>query len=132
MPGMAAYGTPGSSRVPPALSIAAGSGCSWAGGGKGMAGVGTELLTSGGRARRKPVRSASARTTDGSGLRRGRPGVVRHELHVVLLGGGLHARELRDERRLVLGAGIGRRPHVLEEALEAAGEGAHHPGVLDD
>jgi hypothetical protein len=53
-------------------------------------------------------------------------------VHVVLLGGGLHPREVREERRLVFGRLVGRCAHVLEEALEPAGEGAHQPGVLDD
>ena len=54
-----------------------------------------------------------------------RPRVVRHELHLVLLGRGLHPREVRDERRLVGGAVVGQRPHVLEEPFETAG---HRPG----
>src|SRR4051794_34395039 len=125
---MAAYGTPSSRRVPPGPSIGAGSGRSCAGGGSGRAGVGTVLLTSGGRERSISALPASGRTKD---LSVG-PAVLRHELHVVLLGGRLHAREVRDERRLIRGGVVGLGAHVLEEPLEAAGEGAHHPGVLDD
>src|SRR3954451_9835456 len=109
MPGIAAYGTPRCTRTPPAPGCAGGIGSVWAGGGRGTGDVGTATTSA----------------------LRVRPVVVRREeLHVVLLSRGLHAREVGDERRLVLGRVVGLGAHVLEEPLEAAGQRAHHPGVL--
>ena len=46
------------------------------------------------------------------------------------LGRGLHAREVRDERRLVRRGVVRGLPHLLEEPLEAAGGHPEHLGGL--
>src|SRR4051794_17036614 len=133
MPGIAAYGTPGKSRTSSAAGRTRGSGASCAGGRRdgGVTPPGPFPLP--GSARRSAPRSFLAAMLPALSLLGLGPVVVpREELHVVLLRGGLHPREVGDERRLLGGALVGRRAHVLEEPLEAAGERAHHAGRLLD
>ncbi len=58
--------------------------------------------------------------------------VVGHEFHPVLGGGRLHPGEVGDERRLLGRVVVGRRAHVLEEALEPAGHHTQDPSGLFD
>ena len=61
-----------------------------------------------------------------------RPVEARHELHVVLLRGGLHPREVRDERRLVLVGWSVAVPICWKNRSKPPVSVPEHPGGLLD